>query len=134
MTPPRCSTRTASVIDSGALALTADQNGASSTLPRAVVFLTVFFATFLLDFFAVALLVAFLAVFFATFFAGAFFATVATAFFAGAFFAATFLPKPLRIGLPVSSSSLTTSSSVSDDGSRSLGMRPLSLPSLMYGP
>ena len=65
-------------------------------------------------------------------------ALVAAGFVAGflvvAFFVAAFLPKPLRIGLPVSSISFTTSSSVSDAGSRSLGMRPLSLPSLMYGP
>src|SRR5690606_28322380 len=69
---------------------------------------------------------AFLAVaFFAGFFAGAFFvaALLAGAFFAAAFFgaasflvaffAAFFAPKPRRAGLPVSSSSLVTSSSVS---------------------
>ncbi len=74
-------------------------------------------------------------------------ALLAAGFFsAGSAFLVTFLavvlapfcgvlaPKPLRTGLPVSSSSLITSSPVSDAGSRSLGILPLSLPSLMYGP
>ena len=70
-------------------------------------------------------------------FFAAFFATFLVAFFAAAFFAtflAAFLPKPRRAGLPVSSSSRVTSSSVSEAGSRSLGILPLSLPSEMYGP
>src|SRR5688572_7295110 len=96
-----------------------------------------FLATFLAAFFAGAFLVAaFLATVFlvaflaAAFFAGAFLvavflATVLAAFTAGCFFVAAFLPKRPRTGLPVSSSSLVTSSSDSEAGSRSLGMRPL---------
>src|SRR5690606_23532698 len=101
------------------------QNGGASSAVAAVFFAGAFLA--------VVFLVAFLAVFFAgAFFAGAFLAgaSLAGAFFAGAFFA----PKPRRAGLPVSASSCCTSSSVSDAGSRSLGILPLSLPSLMYGP
>src|SRR4249919_2877816 len=96
------------------------QNGGLS----AAAFLTAFFVTFLVAFFA-------------AFFAGAFFAGVfvAAAFFAaGSFLAAAFLPKRPRIGLPVVSMSSCASASVSDAGSRSLGMRPLSLPSDRYGP
>src|SRR5690606_36532601 len=114
--------------------------GQPDALPAAVFFAVLlaaflpaaFFATFFAAFFAV-----FFAAFFVVFFA-AFFAVFFAAFFAGAFFAtdffAAFLPNRPRIGLPVSSSSFVTSSRVSDFGSRSLGMRPLSLPSLMYGP
>ena len=63
-------------------------------------------------------------------------AFLAAAFFtAGAFFSAAFLaPKPRRAGLPVSSISCCTSARVSDAGSRSLGILPFILPSLMYGP
>src|SRR3546814_7888209 len=96
------------------------QNGASSSAVI-VFFATVFFVAFFAAVFFVDVF------FFATFFAGAFFATV---FLAGAFFAA-FLPNRQRIGLPVSSINFNTSSSVCYDGSRSLGMRPLSLPSLI---
>src|SRR5690606_20062833 len=119
-----------------------DQNGAlsdRSALSAAAFLAGAFFesgfltAAFLVAVFFVA---AFFAAFFATFFAGAFFtaAFFTAAFFAGAFFAAAFLPKRPRAGLPVSSSSFTTSSNVSEAGSRSLGILPLSLPSLMYGP
>src|SRR5690606_2884856 len=105
--------------------------GASSAVARAVAF---FAGAFL----AAAFLVAFFAAFFAgAFLAGAFFgaasllaAVLVAAFLATAFFA----PKPRRAGLPVSASSCCTSSRVSVDGSRSLGILPLSLPSLMYGP
>src|SRR3546814_17736315 len=97
------------------------QNGASSsTVLLAGFFAGAFFAAV---FFFATFFVAFFAVFLATFFAGAFFAA---AFLAGAFFAA-FLPKRPRMGLPVSSLSLTTSSRVSDAGSRSLGMGQLDI-------
>src|SRR5690606_4703258 len=88
----------------------------------AAVFFAVFFAAFLVAFFAV-----FFAAFFVAFLAGAFFAA---AFFAGTFLAA-FLPKRPRAGLPVSSNSLVTSSRVSEAGSRSFGILPLSWPLLM---
>src|SRR5690606_21367465 len=106
--------------------------GQPDALPAAV-----FFAVLLAAFLPAAFFATFFAAFFAVFFA-AFFVVFFAAFFAGAFFAtdffAAFLPNRPRIGLPVSSSSFVTSSRVSDFGSRSLGMRPLSLPSLMYGP
>src|SRR5690606_38958921 len=107
------------------------QNGASSSavLPAAFfagAFLAAaFFATFFFATFFGALLAAFFA---GVFFVAAFFVA---AFLAGAFFAAAFLPKRPRIGLPVSSISCCTSSSVSDAGSRSFGIRPLRRPSLM---
>src|SRR5690606_9119773 len=96
----------------------------------AAAFFSAFFVAFFAVFFAA---VFFVVVFLAAFFAVVFFAVFFAAFFSTVFFAA-FLPKRPRIGLPVSSSSFVTSSRVSDFGSRSLGMRPLSLPSLMYGP
>ena len=90
-------------------------------------------------FFAVAFFVAvLLAAFFTAFLAGAFFAAAffgAASFFTAAFLAVAFLaPKPLRTGLPVSAMNCSTSARVSEAGSRSLGILPLSLPSLMYGP
>src|SRR5690606_1758583 len=86
--------------------------------------------------FFVAFLAAFFAAFFVAFFA-AFFVAFLAAFFVAAFLAtffAAFLPNPRRVGLPVSSRSFVTSSSVREAGSRSLGILPLSLPSEMYGP
>src|SRR5690606_13832262 len=107
------------------------RSGQASVLAAAVFFAAAFLATVFLVVFLAVFLVAFLAVFLA----GAFFAaTFFTTFLAGAFFAAAFLPKRPRAGLPVSSSSLVTSSSVSEAGSRSLGILPLSWPLLMYGP
>ena len=88
---------------------------------RTAFFAAVFFTAFFAAFFATAFLAAFFAGFFS---AGAFFATT---FFAAAFLA----PKPRRAGLPVSASSASVSSRVSEAGSRSLGILPLSLPSLM---
>src|SRR5690606_13065442 len=111
------------------------QNGASSAtgllaaLLAGAFFAVVFLAAvFFVAFFFATFFVAFLA----AFFAGVFFVAVflVAAFLAGAFLAA-FLPKRPRIGLPVSSISCCTSASVSEAGSRSLGMRPLRRPSLM---
>src|SRR5690606_17492087 len=74
---------------------------------------------------------AFFTAFFTAFLAGA----LAAVLLVAAFLAAAFLaPKPRRAGLPVSASNVWTSSRVSEAGSRSLGILPLSLPSLMYGP
>ena len=88
----------------------------------------VFFAAFFVAFLAGAFLAAALA-------GAASLATALVAFFAAAFLAtAFFAPKPLRAGLPVSSISFCTSVRVSEAGSRSLGILPLSLPSLRYGP
>src|SRR5690606_2278420 len=89
-----------------------------------------FFATFFTAFFAAFFAVAFFA---AAFFAVAFLATLFAAFFATTFLAA-FLPNRPRAGLPVSSISRVASSSVSEDGSTSLGILALSWPLLMYGP
>ena len=78
------------------------------------------------------------AFFAAGFLAAVFFTAVLAAgspagvFFAAAFFTTGFFaPNPLRAGLPVSASSCSASSSVSEAGSRSFGILPLSLPSLM---
>src|SRR5690606_11840735 len=117
------------------------QNGGASSpaLPvaPAAFFTTAFFATVFLAalvagaFFAAVLPVAFFAAFFTAFLAGA----LAAVLFVAAFLAAAFLaPTPRRAGLPVSASNVWTSSRVSEAGSRSLGILPLSLPSLMYGP
>src|SRR5690606_22864867 len=113
------------------------QNGGASSpaLPvaPAAFFTTAFFTTVFLAalvagaFFAAVLPVAF----FTAFLAGA----LAAVLFVAAFLAAAFLaPKPRRAGLPVSASNVWTSARVSEAGSRSLGILPLSLPSLMYGP
>src|SRR5690606_24440341 len=108
-----------------------DRQRTGHGVPQSAAFLAAaFFTAFFAVFFAAFFVVFFAAVFF---FAVVFFAAFFAVFFSTVFFAA-FLPKRPRIGLPVSSSSFVTSSRVSDFGSRSLGMRPLSLPSLMYGP
>src|SRR5690606_7728241 len=115
-----------------------DRQRAGHGVPQSAAFLAAaFFPAFFAVFFAAFFVVFFAAVFF---FATAFFTAFFAVFFAPPsapplpLFFAAFLPKRPRIGLPVSSSSFVTSSRVSDFGSRSLGMRPLSLPSLMYGP
>src|SRR5690606_35877076 len=115
-----------------------DRQRTGHGMPQSAAFLAAaFFTAFFAVFFAAFFVVFFAAVFF---FATAFFIVFFAVFFAPPsappflLYYAAFLPKRPHIGLPVSSSSFVTSTRVSDFGSRYLGMRSLSLPSLMYGP